>query len=84
MNGKYCITCFIMHLPIYIQNCHFHSALPFKIINVEGTFYPTISFQWGDLYIFIDRTDNSLTLSSRIRVTPKRTKSDGRLHVKRL
>ena len=70
MNGKDCITCFIMNLPIYIQNCHFHATLPFKIINVEGTIFPTISFHWGDLNIFIDHIDNSLTLPSRIKVTP--------------
>ena len=70
MNGKYCITCFIIQLPIYIQNCHFHSTLPFKIINVKGTFFPTISFNWGDLNIFIDHIDNSLTLPSTIWVTP--------------
>ena len=69
-NGKECTTCFIMHLPLCIQNCHFHATLPFKVLEVQGIFYPALIFDWGDFGVYIENSDSSLTLPSTVRVSP--------------
>lgn len=69
-NGTECITCFIMHLPLCIQNCHFHLSLNIKLLNVQGIVKPSLNFDWGDLAIFSDNDAySSLTLPSTVRVS---------------
>lgn len=69
-NGTECITCFIMHLPLCIQSCHFHLSLNIKILNVQGIFKPSLNFGWGDLAIFSEKDEfSSLTLPSTVRIS---------------
>ena len=69
-NGKQCVTCFIMHLPLCIQSCHFHATLPYKIIDVQNIICPSLTFNWGNLQIITTNDYSSLSLPSTIRISP--------------
>ena len=69
-NGRECMTSFIMHLPLCIQSCHFHSSLSMQIFSIQGMLKPTLSIDWGDLIIFSETNETlSLTLPSTIPVS---------------
>ena len=69
-NVKHCVPCFIMHLLLCSQGCHFHATLSYKIIDVQNNVYPSLTFNWGNLQIINTTKYSSLSLPSIIRISP--------------
>lgn len=69
-NGRDCVTCFAMYLPLCIKSCHFHATAPVHIIEMTKSLRPCLIIDWGNFEIITNMAQNALSLPSTIRITP--------------